>query len=166
MAQITRVPVGLLDFLGLKTQGNNPAILSDTVAPILDLSDFYLADRWEILVETGLNAVGTANVQCVTTVPVGQVWYVKQFGVSTAPLGAGQTLRLQAFASLPGAAAASHLTGALDQAAQATVGEICRASLRGFVATGGTGFGFTPLQNVAGPVNGLAATWLFCRLLR
>jgi len=166
MSKITRLPVGLLDFLGTKNDGRNPALLSETVAPTLELADFYLADRWEILVETGLNAVGTANVSTATVVPVGQVWYVKQFGVSTAPLGAGQTLRLQAFASLPGAAAASHYTGPLDQAAQATVGELCRASLRDFVATGGTGFGFTPLQNTGGPVNGLAATWLFCRLLR
>lgn len=166
MAKITRFPVGLLDFLGLKTQGTNPSILSDTVAPTLDLSQFYLADRWRIVLETGLSAVGTNNTATALTVPVGEVWYVKQFGLSTGALGAGQTLRLQAFVSPPGIAAGSYLTGQLDQAAQATVGELCRASVRDFIATGGTGFGFTPLQNVAGPVGGIQATWLYCPLLR
>ena len=166
MAKITRFPVGLLDFLGLKTQGTNPSILSDTVAPILDLSQFYLADRWRIVLESGLTAAGIANVSTALTVPVGEVWYVKQFGISSSALGAGQTLRLQAFVSPPGVSAGSYYTARLDQAAQATVGEVCRSAVRDFVATGGTGFGFSSLQNVGGPVLNIQAAWLYCPLLR
>lgn len=166
MAKISRLPVGLLDFLGLKNLGRNPDELALTVVPMLDMRDFYLADRWTNVVETGLSAAGTANTSTVTRVPAGEIWWIKQYQVSTSPLGAGQTLRLQAFASLPGAASASQFTGELDQAAQATVGEICRASVRDFLAIGGTQFGFTPLQNVAGPVPNISASWTYVPFLR
>ena len=166
MAKITRSPVGLLDFFGLKNDGRNPAELANVVAPIIDLREFYLADRWQYTSESGLTATGTNNVACALSVPVGEIWYVKEFGVSSGALGAGVQLRLQAFITLPGNVARSQITAELDQAASGVAGEVVRTAVRDVLCTGGTEFGFTSLQNVGGPVGGLAAKWVYARFLR
>lgn len=80
---IQRVPLGLIDFLGLQSSGGNPTVLPDQLSSILDLTPFYLANRWEAL-QTTTAAISTlgATVVSVLTVPAGQIWYCDQFQIA------------------------------------------------------------------------------------
>jgi len=56
---IQRLPVGLLDLLGMQSTGDTPHMISGEVVPIVDLINLYLTDRL-----AGQNAA-TANVAAV-----------------------------------------------------------------------------------------------------
>lgn len=83
---IQRLPVGLLDLLGMQSTGDAPHLVSGEVQPVLDLTDLYLTDRLR-----GANGA-TANVAAIggllTTVgpPAGQQWMV--YGVAGTMSGA------------------------------------------------------------------------------
>lgn len=166
-AQISKAPVGYLDFFGIKNGGRNPIEVASTVAPVIDVVPFYLASEWEVVVETGLAVAGTNPGTFALTVPPGEVWYVKEFGISTAPLGAGITVKLQpSYAILSGTVSNLQCTGPSDLYAQATAGEICRAAIRDFIVPGGGLFQVTPLQNVGGFIGPVVGRWVFARFLR
>jgi len=83
---IQRLPVGLLDLLGMQSTGDTPHLVSGEVSPTLELLDLYLTDRL-----TGAN-VATANVTAVgpintTTGPAaGEMWMV--YGITATSQGA------------------------------------------------------------------------------
>jgi hypothetical protein len=73
---IQRLPVGLLDMLGMQSTGDAPHVIAGEIQPTMDLTDLYLTDRLK-----GSNAT-TANVAAVgallSTVgpPAGEQWMV------------------------------------------------------------------------------------------
>lgn len=83
---IQRLPVGLLDLLGMQSTGDTPHVINGEVQGTMDLTDLYLTDRL-----TGAN-VATANVAAVgpiltTTGPApGEMWLV--YGITGSSLGA------------------------------------------------------------------------------
>lgn len=97
-ASIQRVPIGLLDHLGIKSTGDNPSILTDSVIPVVDLTPMYLINRWEYINTTtavaGAVGVVTAAAPADLQVPNGQLWVVQDFSVRSAAMPAGTTYRL------------------------------------------------------------------------
>lgn len=74
--QINSVPVGLLDLLGIQSQGTNPGALSDFVQSTLDLSNLYLTWKRRNLVDsTFFGAAATSSV-VLATVPANEYWYL------------------------------------------------------------------------------------------
>lgn len=91
MPSITRYPNGLLDLLGLQSQGDNPRLVSDIVSSIVDVGQLYLANV-QVLV-TGSVAAAAANFNSFATpliVPTGEIWLLKSFSATVAA-GVGVT---------------------------------------------------------------------------
>lgn len=97
-ASIQRVPIGLLDHLGIKSTGDNPSILTDSVIPTVDLTPMYLINRWEYINVTtavaGAIGVVTAATPTDLQVPNGQLWIVQDFSVRSAAIPAATSYRL------------------------------------------------------------------------
>lgn len=92
---INRVPPGLLSLLDIKALGQNPSLLTDSVQPTIDLSEFY-ARIYSSLV-TDLTVVpGTVGFQPVTafdTAP-GEMVVLAGLGcLADSPLAAGTSVR-------------------------------------------------------------------------
>lgn len=70
--RINRVPLGLLDFLGTKSLGDNPSELMAEVRPTLNLFPFFAAERFVV---NGENASASTGAGGQTfTVPKGELW--------------------------------------------------------------------------------------------
>lgn len=74
--KINRLPVGLSQLLQIKAGGNTPPILNDELRGVIDLSDFYLANKeqtWTAL-QNNVNARFTGPT---VTVPNNELWLVR-----------------------------------------------------------------------------------------
>lgn len=95
---LTTQPEGLLDLLGLQTNGRYPQHLnSETLQPTIDLLRWYLEDKANF--KTGqINYTGTPPTfvgDANLTVPAGEAWIPLQFNVwSTAALATTVTHQL------------------------------------------------------------------------
>lgn len=92
---INTLPIGLLSLLGIKNGGVNPQYLLPQLAPVLDLSAFYLQQKAELLAPADqvVNAVGSFLGGAVV-VPAGEMWVVhSSVLISAAVLGAGAVLQ-------------------------------------------------------------------------
>lgn len=72
MSRINRLPLGLLDFLGTKSLGDNPSELLGQVRPTLELGGFFSAEKLELVFDA-VNQDTISNSQFIT-VPTGEVW--------------------------------------------------------------------------------------------
>lgn len=82
MATINRVPQGLLGLLDAKTQGRTPLDTEANLRPVIDLSQFYVADlplETEIAIGT-VTGADVGDLVLPVTVPSGEQWFVR--GVS------------------------------------------------------------------------------------
>ena len=69
-------PLGLLGAFALKVLGRNPIGFGDTVVPVADVYDQYLAtSELQVKIVNGATALATFNSQS-STVPQGRVWRV------------------------------------------------------------------------------------------
>lgn len=59
---VQRVPMALLDLLGLKSTGQNPVLFSELLGPSIDMTDLYLANRWEII-NASVAAIATTGLK-------------------------------------------------------------------------------------------------------
>lgn len=93
---IQRVPTGLLDLLGLKSTGQNPVVMPDTLQTVLELRDLYAAQRWEQFQATTntVNLIGFWGAATLT-VPAGELWLVDSLAYTSGTLLAGTTYRLR-----------------------------------------------------------------------
>lgn len=92
---INTQPTGLLSVLGIKSVGQNPAVLSDLVQPVVNLDDAYgLGSSSYVQGSIGtLNTIGLNSAFPV--VPAGEAWLVHEMGVqSIAVLAAATSYRL------------------------------------------------------------------------
>jgi len=97
---INRQPLGLLSFFGIKNSGRNPSALAESIAPTLDLSQWYLATNSQsTAINDNVAAVGfTTFIQ----VPQNETWAILACTVNSQnALGAGQTLRIGGAFSRP-----------------------------------------------------------------
>lgn len=103
MFEITNYPKGLTSLLSLKQQGRGPSNLSETVAPIIDVTNMYLLSLREY-VSMGSQpnpVVGSNNYPTPVVVPAGELWYVWQYLVSSSP-GAGEACDIAPAVALDG----------------------------------------------------------------
>lgn len=148
MPSITRYPPGLLDLLGLQSQGDNPRALSDTVSPVVDIGQLYLASTQQLVTGSGGGAIaGFNSFGPELEVPVGQVWVVHAFNVSVAAgVGVsgtfGPSLR-------PGAAGGARMTLSDSRDFAASRTEWKAAASTPFVMLAGYELGIE-IQNLAG----------------
>lgn len=164
---VNAVPEGLLDVLGVKSQGRYPDTLDGSVQLILDPFDLYAIPRLEYANEAGgpLSLVGTASTFCALTVPAGEIWWVKAYAwVGT--LGAGMTTKIRVFAGIPNLAGNSADDSEVDAGCSGTTGDRIRAVKRNFWAYSGWAFGAQAITNTGGPANVFSAIWQFSRYRR
>lgn len=94
-AFINRAPVGLLGLLDMKSQGENPPQLAETVIGALDLTQLYALQTRALISQastvTGLGV--TAGAFTNLLVPQGELWLVTGLTshLSAPPLGAAAT---------------------------------------------------------------------------
>jgi hypothetical protein len=122
-AVISRLPLGLLGFLGLKNGGAFPQNIERLIRTTLDQLGFLVANHSEGLT-FNYSITGTGDF-IFFTVPSGEVWYVDRFsfGISTS---AAQTFGGVIRHSLPGTSyigfLAAELTLAVSQFGNSNAG--------------------------------------------
>lgn len=72
MGRVNTNPLGLLDLLQSKTDGINPSDLAESVAPVLDITQFYLSERMGI--EFAVVSTASIGNQSAIEVTAGEVW--------------------------------------------------------------------------------------------
>jgi hypothetical protein len=89
---INRIPLGLLDLLGLKQLGRNPDQQSPTLAMTLDLERFYAINASESIniSNAAINACG--QYVASAAVPAGEVWLCIAAGFQWQNAAAGTTV--------------------------------------------------------------------------
>lgn len=86
MSKISRIPAGLLGFLGIKNAGQYPSDISQVLLPTWDLASLYLQYGAQLGGDAGTENV--AGYQVVATCPPGEVWCLHNIGMSVTT-GAG-----------------------------------------------------------------------------
>ena len=72
MGIINQIPDGFLDLIKAKTGGRNQTILSDSVAPIIDMTEFYKSRALTVkLLTLGVTFINTVSA---LTVPSNETW--------------------------------------------------------------------------------------------
>ena len=90
--KIQQVPATLLDTLGIKSLGRNPDQLGDQVAGVIDLTEFYLARRIEVVRVQTTTATASGD-QITLTIDNGEIWMVKELGIKVKnPTAAGDIM--------------------------------------------------------------------------
>jgi hypothetical protein len=95
---ITNPPKGLVSLLGLRDLGGVPRVLLGDMQAGVDVTQFLLVDRECIFMSPNpqVSAVGAA---AAFTVPAGELWYVHEFGIRSAPLLAGERIQMTTLAT-------------------------------------------------------------------
>lgn len=104
---INRIPNGLLSLLGIKSVGQNPSLLSDTVSPTLDLSAFYFTETASFLGGTTntANLVGAWAPSNWTNTTQTETWVVNtvcSWRSAGLPAATAYKLRLGVYDTLTG----------------------------------------------------------------
>lgn len=123
-------PPGLLSLLQLKQRGKNPDTLSDTVVPVVDLTEWYaVLDReflqWELVMDGGaggaefaFNFVAGADAASSIIIPNDEVWFVWNVSASFGASIGGELHGLLATATRPDGVGWSptyhHITAPID----------------------------------------------------
>lgn len=120
---INRIPVGLLSLLGIKSVGQNPVMMPDSVQPVLDLTRFYTIQISEYIAGTSgtANTVGAWPLSNWQNTTQTELWIVQTASIwrSTGlPAATQYTLRLGVYDVLTGAVVNSSFS------ATYTVGQI------------------------------------------
>lgn len=146
--RIQRASVGLLDYLGLKSSGNTPAVFPDALAGVLEQSRFYEAARSE-------NFVQQANILVTTNgfwglggaVPENEIWLVQDATIRVTWPATGSCANCGAAVIDSTPTLFARRIGPL-LAAAATAAEIVAFDLPGpFVMKGGDEFAFYTKTN-------------------
>ena len=85
-AVISKLPLGLLGFFGIKNGGQYPQSINPTIAPTLDMAPILSANYRELVFVAPIAALGfvTANLNggaLPGAVPAGELWYVQAASV-------------------------------------------------------------------------------------
>lgn len=91
-ARINQQPGGILGLLGIKNGGRNPEELATILAPVFDVSAYYLeanAQFVQVLADAQL------GLNIFAQVPEGEVWYVHHASAATGALAAADYFQTQ-----------------------------------------------------------------------
>lgn len=86
---ISNRPLGFNSFFGLNDMGAVPREVSDAVAPVIDMTEFFAVNKETLSVAVNATGVGPISVFAV---PQGQLWRIDGISVEGAALGAGQRI--------------------------------------------------------------------------
>lgn len=92
-APISKLPLGLLGFLGIKSFGQYPNSLGSQISPGLDLLGLFSGAHAEHANGGAVNAAAGYNTVALT-VPQNEIWYVTM-AHAVATLGAGTAITMQ-----------------------------------------------------------------------
>lgn len=93
---INRLPAGFLGFVDVKQMGKNPSHIADTVAPVVDMTSFYVAGSRSTKQgpSVALGAGGPTRWVSDVFVPTGKCWMISEIEmVAAGVLGAGGTFQ-------------------------------------------------------------------------
>lgn len=125
---INRVPPGLLSLLGIKALGQNPSVLSDTIAAEIDVAPLYLQAFSELVANSTTPFTTTGIVGGLVVVPAGEMWIVNRAACyAGAVIGAATTCRIK----LVVYESVSQRILLTSEASTATTGERFLCSLQG-----------------------------------
>jgi hypothetical protein len=79
---ISRLPAGLLGFLGIKNSGRNPQMLVSQLNPVWDISRLYLDYAAEY--ERAAGTITATGYLATLQAPIGEVWYITDACVDVA----------------------------------------------------------------------------------
>lgn len=109
---ISRRPGGLLDLLLAQQQGKNPTLLEDTVAPVIDLTEFYATDR--LTVTNAVKNFTGVNITEEITIPAAEQWWVRSVSATGAFATVNQTIRFDVIVdNVPSNSTILHSSGQL-----------------------------------------------------
>ena len=85
-AVISKLPLGLLGFFGIKNGGQYPQSIGDTIVPTLGMGDMLAANYRELVTVAPIAALGfvTANLSggaLPAVVPASELWWVQSVSV-------------------------------------------------------------------------------------
>lgn len=89
------IPQGLLGFLNLKNNGQNPNTLDSNVMPVIDLTSWWFENRAEDIGTftrtpvTGNNGFGSWLTPII--VPEREAWWVLEYTIRSQPMGVGDS---------------------------------------------------------------------------
>lgn len=86
---ISNRPLGFNSFFGLNDLGAVPKEVAQSVAPVIDMTEFFAVNKETLSV--AVNAAGVGSIS-VFAVPQGQLWRIDGVSVEGSPLGAGQRI--------------------------------------------------------------------------
>jgi hypothetical protein len=75
---INTLPSGLLHLLGIKSGGQYPRDLASTLAPVLDLTDWYGVAHDETVTSNNVLTATGSNTLTNGSVPNNELWFVRQ----------------------------------------------------------------------------------------
>jgi len=107
VSRLSGFPKGLLSLLGSNNFGTNPKELGETIAPVVDTTDYFA-----LQLQVGAAAVAGAPAggpNILFTVPAGEVWKVCVYSIFVATGGAATVGAAYTSASIGGA---THILGA------------------------------------------------------
>ncbi len=159
-AVLSKLPLGLLGFFGIKNGGQYPQTLGEVIVPQLDMLELLAANYCErISAAVAVNAIGFAQaveigsgLNCI--VPDAQVWYVPKYTIG-ALTGAGESVTFTGMVQHTQSGTASNWYHAMTEALTlGASGNIYAPAAPGAGKWFGPGsrFGFWT-ASVAGPVD-------------
>jgi hypothetical protein len=84
---LSKLPLGLLGFFGIKNGGDYPQAVRADIQPVLDLAQMFAINYRELLSYAPVAALGFVSANSVTgvspTVPAGEVWFISAVSVQT-----------------------------------------------------------------------------------
>jgi hypothetical protein len=75
-------PLGYLSLLALKEMGQNPDTAIDTLQPVIDLTEFYSADKFQAVNSSAGILDTQTGAYSIITVPNDQVWLIDHHSAS------------------------------------------------------------------------------------
>lgn len=100
-ARLSAFAKGFLDLVGLNTLGENPSMLGDNVVAVVDIGQQYQVQKLNAVALAIADIVAGHNTGAVLTVPVGEVWCIKQASV-TAVTDAAEAITFNIAVSIEG----------------------------------------------------------------
>lgn len=82
-AQIAAFANGLIDLVQLQAMGKTIQELADTLVPVLDLGDLYLASRETTVFSVSAAVIVNESIAVEVAVPAGELWWVTNVGAFT-----------------------------------------------------------------------------------
>lgn len=82
MANVNRIPRGLLAYLDSQTQGENPSSMGEVVAPVLSMEPYYRSNARYQFNAAGNLAFDTLTDLISMQVPNNEIWFLHQASLS------------------------------------------------------------------------------------